>query len=944
MEGGDAIRSQEETRKTKTNELVRVLDGNGGGILDAFKDSRPDSLSSLLNTQPIREEKDSQGRNVLHYLASNTSPGVDALIRQYVQRQGDASPVNELDEKGFSPLHVAAAYGSSTNVKSLLELGAAVNVKTKDECTPLWFACFANHPDCAELLLLKGAEVEGYSQEPCLYVAACVGSTRLCDLLVQRGADVNCREAIGMTPVIGASENGHADALSYLLASGGRATDRDERGNSALMKACMNCHTSCVRLLLANGADVKESPSEDEVKRADKGEHPCRGLLTFPCGKDNVELVRLLLEHGANPEGVHPTEFPLMLASGRNHLEVCKALVAAGANVNRVAVGQLAGATALLSALEKSYLEVASFLLEKGADINFEGKYGNAMTKAALTGVFETVQFVVDHGGKCLDGPGHPLVAAVKKGNLRMVRYLLENVVKVEELKGVFHPFTVACAEGNREIIDLLLEYGVDPNVEALGGQNALFKAASRGDIDLISKLLELGANVDGQEGDGLPLAIAAQENRFAAVKLLLSKGAKINVEARPLILAIDKGYTDIALYLIEAGADPNYPCKGGQGALWKAAYNGRIAIVKALLSKGARVEGQREAAAPIIVAAQNGHVEVIKALVEAGADVNSEAKMTTALEVAVRNDRYECVKYLLEKGAKSVAPSQGLPLTPLDLAFLMNAVREEIIVLLLRHGANVCDSIPLMCRAAKKSAKAVQLLQREGVDLKVTDDDGDTPLHFAAMGNSKADVIRYLAEQGCDLEAKNKKGMTPLFVAVVKKDAENVATLFEVGADPSSLQTKVGNHSPAEICARNTKLGHLLSHAISPAGVSHRASVLSKRREAMRAGRNRQQGHSASVRSDAVPAPSVASTEANPVDASSFESWSNTEVAAWARSIKLHAEAVSLIERSTDFDGTFLSEATFEDLVDFLKMTPISARRLIKGRDNLLRFSVVDN
>mmetsp|Transcript_21250 Transcript_21250/g.55281 ORF Transcript_21250/g.55281 Transcript_21250/m.55281 type:complete len:965 (-) Transcript_21250:169-3063(-) len=926
--------SREEERKRKTDKLARVLHGPQNSIFCTFKNTVSDSsLSTFLETEKAAE-RDEQGRNVLHYLAASTSPGADALMRKHVQQQLGNGPVKDPDVEGFTPLHIAAAYGAPANVKTLLELGAVVDMKNKDGCTPLWFACFTNHPECAELLLWEGADVEGFSAEPCLYIAACVGSVQLCKMLVNYGADVNCRDVTGMTPVIGASENGNADALSYLLASGGRASDRDEDGDSALYKASKNCHTLCVKLLLENGADAQEARSESAQTRAAFEQRPVCGLLTMPCQEGNVDTVRLLLQHGASPEGAHPTEFPLMIASAHNHMEVCQTLVEAGASVNRVAVGAQAGATALIAALQYSHLRIASFLLDNGADIHYEGEYGNALTMAARTGKIDTVKFVLDHGGKCADGRKHPLAAAQFSNDIEMGRYLLENVVDVKEIKGPMHPFLLACAKQLSAFIDLYLEHGVGPNVEALGGQNALFQAASQGNTELIEKLLQCGANIDGQDGQGLPLAIAAKNHHLPAVKLLVSKGAKVNVEARPLIMAIDDSNVDIALYLLEAGADPHYPCKGGQNALWRASYHGYTSLVRALLAKGADVGGDKEAAAPIIVAAQNGHLEVIKVLVEAGADVNSENGKTTVLASAVENDRYECVEYLLDRGAIPKAPDSS-PLTPLDRAFVNDHVREEMIVLLVRHGATLHKDVPLMCLAARKSVKAVQLLQQEGFNLSVVAADGNTPLHFAVTRNETTEVIRYLAEQGCDLEAKNEDGMSPLFLAVVNEQDKSVAALFGVGADPSSLQVQVRNHSPAEVCARNAKLGFLLSQATSPSGVSHRAFVLSKRREALTTREDDSQGHPPSAESPSVPASTVVDT-ADTMDTSSFESWTNAEVVAWARSIKLHADAISLIESYADFDGVFLGEATFEDLADFLKMSPISARRLIKKRDSL--------
>ena len=78
---------------------------------------------------------------------------------------------------------------------------------------------------------------------------------------------------------------------------------------------------------------------------------------------------------------------------------------------------------------------------------------------------------------------------------------------------------------------------------------------------------------------------------------------------------------------LLAAGADVNYSKEGNEGrtALYKAALNGHLDVVQALVAAKADVNKGKTTggATPLFVAAQEGHLDVVQALVAAEADVN---------------------------------------------------------------------------------------------------------------------------------------------------------------------------------------------------------------------------------------------------------------------------------------------------------------------------------
>jgi hypothetical protein len=115
-----------------------------------------------------------------------------------------------------------------------------------------------------EGLLDKGVDVDESDSEDLtlLHHAACLGQTKIAQLLLTRGADANARNLYGYTPLMFAAESGHVDIAKLLLAGGAdvhvETSIHDKSKSSATltaMKLAMdNSHTDIVELLKQAGA------------------------------------------------------------------------------------------------------------------------------------------------------------------------------------------------------------------------------------------------------------------------------------------------------------------------------------------------------------------------------------------------------------------------------------------------------------------------------------------------------------------------------------------------------------------------------------------------------------------------------------------------------------------------------------------------------------------
>lgn len=159
---------------------------------------------------------------------------------------------------------------------------------------------------------------------------------------------------------------------------------------------------------------------------------------------------------------------------------------------------------------------------------------------------------------------GQSLIKAVEAGDAAAVAAALEAGEEPDRRLPPFlmTPLTVATARGQTEIVRLMLDRGGDPDIRVLQGANALAVAvrSCAAGMDLVDLLIAAEADLENRSGNGLtPLLIAVQDNR-----------------------------TELALHLIEAGADARALTPFGDGVLNFAIYNKNPVLVQAALRNGA--------------------------------------------------------------------------------------------------------------------------------------------------------------------------------------------------------------------------------------------------------------------------------------------------------------------------------------------------------------------
>ena len=227
--------------------------------------------------------------------------------------------------------------------------GAEVNLANDRGWTPLHQAAYANRPELAEGLLAAGAatdrEAHGEGGTP-LAVALFWGHREAADLLATRGiVPLNLRIAAGV---------GRADLVAGFFDADGALRPEAGRG-----RGFYRPHS---------GFPVWH-PSNDPQEVLDEA-------LVWACKSGRVQVLELLVEHGARVDADPYRGTPLLWAADCGRVETVRWLLDHGAEVNQRATfggpGHGDGVTALHQAAQSGRLEVARLLVGRGADPTIE--------------------------------------------------------------------------------------------------------------------------------------------------------------------------------------------------------------------------------------------------------------------------------------------------------------------------------------------------------------------------------------------------------------------------------------------------------------------------------------------------------------------------------------------------------------------------------------------
>ncbi|XP_049320945.1 ankyrin-3 isoform X28 [Astyanax mexicanus] len=602
-------------------------------------------------------ENDTKGKvrlPALHIAARKDDTKAAALLLQNDHNADVESKmmVNRTTESGFTPLHIAAHYGNINVATLLLNRGAAVDFKARNDITPL-------------------------------HVASKRGNSNMVKLLLERGARIDAKTKDGLTPLHCGARSGHEQVVEMLLDRGAPILSKTKNGLSPLHMATQGDHLNCVQLLLHHEVPV-DDVTNDYLTALHVAAH---------CG--HYKVAKVIVDKKANPNAKALNGFtPLHIACKKNRIKVMELLLKHGASIQAVTES---GLTPIHVAAFMGHENIVTQLMNHGASPNTTNVRGEtALHMAARAGQTEVVKYLVQNGAyvdaKSKDDQT-PLHISSRLGKPEIIQQLLQHGACPDSTTtSGYTPLHLAAREGHKDVASILLDQGASLGITTKKGFTPLHVAAKYGKIEVANLLLQKRAPPDASGKSGLtPLHVAAHYDNQKVALLLLDQGASPHAAAKngytPLHIAAKKNQMEIATTLLEYGADTNAITRQGISPLHLASQEGNVDMVTLLMARDATISlCNKSGLTPLHLAAQEDRVNVAEVLVNHGATVDPETKMGyTPLHVACHYGNVKMVHFLLKNQAKVNAKTKN-GYTPLHQAAQQG--HTHIINLLLQHGA----------------------------------------------------------------------------------------------------------------------------------------------------------------------------------------------------------------------------------------------------------------
>ena len=272
--------------------------------------------------------------------------------------------VNYTDSAGRTPLMVAVVSKIHAAVATLLDLNADPNVYyNKLGYTSLHMSIILEDIECVKIHLEFGVDPNtrtkdkyGYSYIP-LLIAASRGHLEIMKLLLNKNAKVNSLSGVKLVLSSLFSEQeiyqqGYFSLVNMLYCT----------GISPLLHSIHLNNVDLVKLLLEHGADPNS----------------CLGTfsaLGIAIDLQQFKIVDILLEHNASVNGLYDVHPPLVVAVSFDHVNIVETLLDHGADIN-IQVDTFRLATPLLLATLNGNIRMVELLLMKGANVTLTNTDG----------------------------------------------------------------------------------------------------------------------------------------------------------------------------------------------------------------------------------------------------------------------------------------------------------------------------------------------------------------------------------------------------------------------------------------------------------------------------------------------------------------------------------------------------------------------------------------
>ncbi|XP_069692376.1 uncharacterized protein [Periplaneta americana] len=626
-------------------------------------------------------------RNILDSILARDLPLHSAIINhdkasiQMLLENGEG--VNLRDRGGRTPLHLAACYCSNINKKlesyktsdsctdnlleKLVNSGADINV-TDDvlHWRPLRYADKMKAWDVIEYFLQNKGTTEDLiatkleaskrrNKQDVLYIAASKGYVKLLQFILQTKLSSSERAQHyflyeNYTPLRTAVKNEQWDVLKVLVSNHIDINGKHGEGDTILHWAARQGKPEAITKLVELGADINI--------RNNFGNTP----LHCAARNGSLSVVTTIVSLGGNVSIVNNDgNTALYQAAGQGMWHVVNHLLHLGSNIN---IGSSIGNTPLHWAAEKGELDIIRQLVQSHADINIRNNGGNT-----------------------------PLHWAVWKGTEESIKVLVQLGAQINVRNNQLEtPMYWAAKQNKWNKVKTLIDLGADVNIGNGKGNMPLHWAAKYGTVEIIKHLAAL-SSVDVKNNHGnCPLHFAAGNGKCELITQLVELGATVNIQNNvgntPLHWAVGEDKKDAIRLLVQLKADTRSRNIEGNSPLHIAAGQKRWEADERFLHLNMDTNAGSSRNKLVYRFYGNDNVDLVKLLIGLGSNRNAHnKKRETALHRAAYLGNLNVVKYLTQVKVL-INARNTFGMTPLDLAFKREKIRQAIIKELQEQGA----------------------------------------------------------------------------------------------------------------------------------------------------------------------------------------------------------------------------------------------------------------
>lgn len=264
-----------------------------------------------------------------------------------------------------------------------------------------------------------------------------------------------------------------------------------------------------------------------------------------------------------------------------------------------------------------------------------------------------------------------PLLLAMSKGNAEFIVAVLDAGADINAReKSMGHTPLSRAASGfygaKPALVSLLLSRGADPNILPINPEEGpLLTAVEHGRETITLMLLARGANIEVEDTwEKTPIHVAAEHGHAGIIRILAEQGAEINKRgALALSKAISSHSREAFDTLLECGADPAAPLRGGRTLLMVAAEAGETGVMATLVAAGLDPDcADADGKTALMHAAEHGKGESARKLLALGADpAIATAEGLTARQIA-EEAGHEHIVYTIDNAPRKGAAPPARP------------------------------------------------------------------------------------------------------------------------------------------------------------------------------------------------------------------------------------------------------------------------------------------